>query len=708
MNKHLSPEHWFQRTYQALKQLWLNVFWTKPDNLWALKVTLSIAVLLIPCMIAGEPFVGCTLALGSVGASLAETDDHPRGRLRSIAVVLTGFVVITLGVEALTPYPWAFGAGLCIATFVLALLGGMGPRYNCITFGVLLVSIYAMLGVGIRPWYYQPVLLPLGALMYSGLSWFLLHLRPYRLLKEQLAVAYRQLAAYLDIKAHLFPCDHTNHKRIRTALAEQNIAVGKGIDGVKNVLYACLEAMAGDSLEPLSPLYAKWMLLQQLHERAASSHQRYDVLSRRSTHPDLVEGLGLLLSEVAKALRLYADTIFTEEPFVLPNSLKWMKEAVGKQLDMSRDDPEYTSMAMLYHNVSRMAELLDISSRNTVSVHIPLEHIPYKPAPVRNRLSTLLNFNHPRFRHAVRLTLCLGLSYLLVQVFSIPKGAWMLLTVLFVCQQGYVATRQRLVQRIAGTMVGVVGGTLLTYLLPTREGQMVLLLGSVFTFFYWVRKRYSYSVAFVTMFVIAAFNLQTGTGVAVMEYRLLCTCLGALLAFAAVRYVLPDWQYRHLPALMVQATDKTLRYFHTIYATDVRGETYYHNRRAAHKADNQLAQAWKCMLLEPNTSRSMLRKAYSLTYLHHALLSYISALGAHGYNNTLTETEMVQCRDVAHMIEQVKEHFSKTEQSHDRQADYLWAKAWCARAEKELKNDENPHAVIIFNIAKVATELLKT
>lgn len=693
--------------YALLRNLWMRYFWTLPDNLWALKVTLCIAIMLIPFSLVGHPFVGCTLALGSVGASLAETDDHPKGRLRSISFTVLSFALMSLGVEVLTPHPLLFAIGIATGTFALALAGGMGPRYNGVTFGALLVAIYAMLGTGFAPWYYQPVLLPLGALLYGILSWWLLHMRPYRLLKEQLAGAYKHLADYLELKATLFPCPAGAQKSIRTRLAEKNITVAQGIEGAKNVLYACLEAMQNKSLEPLNPHYRQWILLQQLHERAASSHQNYEVLTRRCQNKLLLEGFGRLLNELAKAMRTYADTIFTGNAFVVPGSLKWTVEVVEKQLAQSTNDPEYTALELLFNNVSRMVVRLEQAAHNTVGTNIPIQEIPFQSPPAMLRLKNLLHFNHPRCRHALRLSLSLTLAYVLVQLFNIPKGAWMLLTVLFVCQQGYVATRQRFVQRIMGTVAGVVLGTALTYLVPTTQGQMALLLVSVFTFFYWVRKRYSIAVAFVTIFVIAVFNLQTGTGVAVMEYRMLCTWLGAVMAFMAVRFVLPDWQYRHLPQLVAMATRKTNRYLRTIIDTDVRGQVYYHNRRAAHKADSELTHAWKCMLMEPHTTRFMLRKAYALTYLHHTLISYISALGVHGYNKPLTPHEQALCHEVSRIIEAVHNQCVAGTPEQGRKLSYADAKQWLQRTMSASITSKNQHAVIIFNIAQTAVELLR-
>ena len=52
-------------------------------------------------------------------------------------------------------------------------------------------------------------------------------------------------------------------------------------------------------------------------------------------------------------------------------------------------------------------------------------------------------------------------------------------------------------------------------------------------------------------------------------------------------------------------------------------------RREAHLADNELAQAWNSMRQEPKSKQGMMDNVLTITYLNHALLSHLSALGAH-------------------------------------------------------------------------------
>lgn len=135
-------------------------FWANPDLLMASKATLAIALLAIPFVWAGQSFMAVTLALGALAGALSETDDHPKGRIKSLALKVISFGISSLAVELLRPYPILLGVGLAISTIVFLLIGGLSERYRGVTFGALLVGIYAMLGTEISPaWYWQPILL---------------------------------------------------------------------------------------------------------------------------------------------------------------------------------------------------------------------------------------------------------------------------------------------------------------------------------------------------------------------------------------------------------------------------------------------------------------------------------------------------------------------------------------------------------------------
>lgn len=685
--------------------IWINVFWKSPNHLWALKVTVSISALLIPAeLLFHNSFIGTTLALGVVAMALGETDVHPRGRTKSAGIALILFFITSSLVELLYPSPIYFALLILIAAFSLTIMGGLNSRMQGVTFGSLLIFVYTMLGAAsTEVWYHQPVLYTIGALAYSLVSILLLRNKPYRLLKEQLARGFHYLGEYIELKSNLFPSDQQSQMPIRNQLAQKNIVLAQQIEICKNNLYSYSAESSGENRKNVDRYYQKWFLLQEMQERAISSHEQYDLLTKEVSNIELLEGFGQLMREIAKAMYLYADSLLTDQPYKHSLSLQWTLSAVQNMLDDEKESPHYFTLSLLMRNLKGLEE--NLREEETVIAQIDVSVFRSRK-PEQSSLSSLLNPEHSRFKFAVRLTLGWLLGYGIMQFFNIEKGAWILLTSLIVFQQTYSATRIRLFNRILGTLLGVILGLTLAQLLPTLAGQIMLLLVSIYLFFYWVKKNYVIAAVFITTYVLASFNLQDNQGVAVMLPRITDTLIGGILAYLVVRFVWPDWQYKQLPTLLLTAVIKNKRYFESIYEGTISEEDYTHNRRTAYNADNALTSAWKGMRLEPKKTRLFQDSAFNLTNLNHALLSYISAFGIHKHAESLSHGEQIFCRDVSRVLGYVVDLLEGN--ADDAEFDNLVAMAnnWENKSDELQNNPENKRVGLIYNIAHVSRQLL--
>ncbi|MDD2327910.1 MAG: FUSC family membrane protein [bacterium] len=690
---------------RSIVGIWSNLFWKNPSHLWALKVTLSITILLLPAeLLLQNSFIGTTLALGVVAMALGETDVHPRGRVKSAVIALLLFFLTGSITELTLPFPLLFAPLLGIMAFALVLAGGIGSRLQGVTFGTLLILVYTMLGAGNSDsWFLQPLLLTTGALCYSFVSILLLYHRPYRLLTDHLSRGFHYLAEYIELKAALFPSNPAMQRSIRNQLAQKNTQLAQQIEACKNDLYSYSEESNMESLKRLSHYYKKWFLLQEMQERAISSHEQYDLLSQQVKNNELIEGFGQLMRELAGAIAQYADSLITGEPYRHPLSLRWTVTALQRMLEDEQGETHSLTLSLLMRNLIGLEKNLRMDEVSAAEIDLSGF---YSRKPERKRLRELFTPAHPRFRFAVRLTLGWLLGYGMMQLLHFEKGAWILLTSLIVFQQTYSATRMRLFHRVLGTLWGVILGVTLAQLLPTQAGHILLLLGSIYAFFYWLRNNYTIAAIFITTFVLAVFNLLTSQGVEVMLPRITDTLIGGAIAYLVVRFVWPDWQYKQLPTLLHTAVVKNKRYFESIYDGSVSEEEYQHNRRTAYNADNALTSAWKGMRLEPKHTRLYQERAFNLTNLNHALLSYISAFGVHKHAEDLTEQEQSFCYNVSRVLHYASDLLTGNADPAELEILLRDANCWEEQIE-ELQHDKaNRRAGLIYNIAHVSRELL--
>jgi uncharacterized membrane protein (TIGR01666 family) len=689
----LSKKSW----YQSLRKSFLG----NPDQLMAVKAVSVIGLLVIPMVILGKPFYAITLGLGALAGALSETDDHPKGRLKSMLLKVISFAISSFSVELLQPYPKLLAIGLSISTVVFILIGGFGERFRGVTFGALLIGIYTMIGSQLSPsWYIQPVLLTLGALIYGIFSYVTLIFRPWSLLEIQLAKGFSALSKYLEEKAKLFPSEEKDQKEIRAKLALLNVQTVEALDRCKEVLNSYSDSQNDEN--DMKPYLQYFMVLQSLHERAASSHERYDLLSNDPLNKELLGGIRQLLHELSHATQYFSECLLTGVEYKHPVSLSWGVKTLNNVLSLE-GLKENHPLKLLIKNLSQSnSNLKNIMTVNEVGFVSKLER---DNRTLFEKLKAQLNFNHPRMRYALRLSIAFFIGYTISEFFEIAKGEWILLTILFVLQPSYSETRRRLVQRTLGTLSGVIIGVLVIRLF-TFSGQIILMLASAYLFMIWMKRRYSVAVVFITIFVLCAFNIIANKGVDVMAPRLIDTLIGAFISFFIVRFLWPEWQYKRLPGMLSEALVKNTAYFTAILKeykqpANLDDLEYRIARREAHRSDNALVMVWRNMQLDPRKHQQLKKQAFRLTYLNHALLSYISALGAH--RNQLDNSQMIDFANLIH------------EALHESCL-FLLSENKCITHElDEIRNklllmnqmeEVNQH-VLLFNIAEVTEQILE-
>ena len=316
-------------------------FLIHPNRLLAFKATIVIGFLVVLMLVVGLPFYAVTLGLGALAGALSETDDHPNGRLKSMGLKVVCFAVSSFSVELLQPYPVIMAAGLAASTIVFILIGGISERFRGVTFGGLLVGIYTMIGAQLSPiWYIQPVLLTSGAFIYGVFSYITLRIKPYSLLEEQLARGFSSLSLYFDEKSKLFSNDTNEEREIRAKLALLNVKTVEALDNCKEVLNSYSESLTDQ--RTLIPYLHYFMVLQSLHERAASSHDRYDLLSSNPLSKELIGGIRQLLHELSHASQNFAESLLTGTRYKHPIALDWLVNTIDNLLknnELKATDP---------------------------------------------------------------------------------------------------------------------------------------------------------------------------------------------------------------------------------------------------------------------------------------------------------------------------------------------------------------------------------
>ncbi|WP_205695403.1 YccS family putative transporter [Corallincola luteus] len=624
----------------SISQTW-HTWWANERFNYSLRTLISLLGVVIPCWYFQAMDAVTPMVLGVIAAALSETEDSFGGKLRQTTMMLFCFALASFSIEYLFDRPWLFAAGLCISSFGFIMLGAIGGRYASIGFASLLLAVYTMLGAHLtQDLLSQPVLLLLAAGWHRGLSLVWHALWPNQSVQQGLARVYRKLRVYLQLKARLFEpvSGFSSHQR-RLDLARFNSELVTELNQTKdNLLNRVRQGRSGQAAYRFLKLY---FVAQDIHERAASSHYRYDELGETFRHSDILFRFQLLINRQAGACRKLAKAILNRKRYEHDVEVTQALDDAKQSLNYLRSqmNPEWrvqlASLKFLLRNLSTIEHQLANSNNPDVETDNDISLKDYEAHTLGEMWRRLWGAMTPKaqvFRHAVRLSLALTLGYGIVQGLGLERGYWILLTVLFVCHPNFSATRKRVSERMAGTVAGLLIGVPLLYLFPGQEGQLVLMLIFGVAFFATRTLHYGVATTCITLLVLLCFS-QLGEGFAVILPRLGDTLVGCLIAALAVRYILPDWQSRHLLGKMAAAVDANRGYLSQVIAQYRIGKrdnlAYRSARRAAHNRDSELSAAISSMLKEPGRFRKAENESFRMLVLNHALLGYISALGAH-------------------------------------------------------------------------------
>ncbi|WP_319556488.1 YccS family putative transporter [uncultured Vibrio sp.] len=617
------------------------LYWANKTVNYSILILITLLGVVIPAWYFGQNTLITPLILGIIAAALAESDDSFTGRMKALILTFICFAVAAFSIEILFNTPWLFAIGLFVSTFGFIMLGAIGPKYASIAFGSLLIAIYTMLGAHESPnLWFQPLLLLTGAAWYYFMSMIWQIFWPLQPVQQNLANVFFQMANYLDAKAKLFhPVINLEPQPMRIEAARLNAATVTALNACKATLLN--RSKRGHIDGPSDRFLNIYFIAQDIHERVSSSHYRYQDLATEFERSDvlfrfkyLLESQARACRDIAQAIQLGNEYTHTNESILalaeVQNSLSYLEEQ-----NQSHWKRLLGQLTYLFNNLATVEkQLSNINNPDAERLEEDMldDTNPHTLKAMWQRISANLHQDSMLFRHALRMSVTLTLGYGIIQALDFDRGYWILLTTLFVCQPNYSATRQKLTARVIGTLAGLLVGVLLLTAFPSQESQLVFVVVSGVMFFAFRMNNYGYATGFITLLVLFLFN-QLGEGYAVVLPRLADTIIGCILAVGAVMFIFPDWQSRRLHKVMSDAIDANKQYLGQIIGQYRVGKkdslSYRIARRQAHNNDATLTSAISTMLAEPGKYRTAVDESFRFLTLNHAMLNYISALGAH-------------------------------------------------------------------------------
>ena len=586
------------------------------------------------------------VTLGAIATALTDFDDRLSVRLRNLALVCVLFFTVSSILDFLHPHKLLFLIYLSLSSAALMLMGALGQRYATISFGTVLLSIYTMFGLGqYEYWYQQPSYFVLGVFWYGICSILFFLFKPTQAVQDNLSNTFHQLAELLTAKAKLFDPDNTqNVERLLYELSLQNSLVVQSLNSTKASLLTRLKASRANK----NTIY--WLnlyfLAQDIHEQATSNYLHYEKIQRNFSRTDLIYRIQKNVHLQAVNCQTLANTILKRQVFQTnpDNSiiLNNLESSIHEWIQQNPNNWEVKNLLLVLNNLNNVqTQFINLSieqeqyqqsySEHTDNLNL-LDDDIHGVHDLWLKIKQHLTPQSALFRHAVRIGFVFAVGYTISLLPFAKNGYWILLTSLFVCQISYFATKSRLKLRTFGTILGVILGIPILYFVPSVEGQLLLTIIFGVYFFYLRSKKYAMATSMATLMVLLIFNLK-GAGYSVILPRVIDTILGCGIAWFAVSFIWPDWNFRNISNNIRKSSKATLDYFDAIVDQYQYGKNnsvdYRKVRRFAHNSQIELSSMISSLSTEPNPNQDLIHNAFRYLVYSHSQLSYVSALGSH-------------------------------------------------------------------------------
>lgn len=616
----------------------------KPLLLTSLPVFTAVSAAAAIVWQTGSPKLAMPFVLGIIAGGLVDLDNRLTGRLKNIIVTVALFTLSSLAAQTTLGTGWPFVLVMTLMTFCFTMLGAFGLKYRTFAFGTLAVATYTTLTYTPETyWLTNPFMILCGTVLYSTCILLFQIILPHRPIQESVAAAYDALGGYLEAKADFFDPDEAewiSNRHLDLAMINTNV-----ITAFNRCRSALFYRLRGKHRHPrTAKMLRYYFAAQDIHERISSAHVDYQEMSEKFKNTDIIFRIRRLLEMQGQACRNTAQAIRAGKDYTYSKRLGRAIEGCRQSLRLlsdGNDSPDIRHLGRLLDNLGSVDQQFRQlkHSGSTAENDRPDDTriAALETDSLKNIRKTILPHLTPEsgvFRHAVRLSLVVAAACTIVEALRLNLGYWILLTALFVCQPNYTATKSRVRQRIAGTILGVIVGSLVPYFTPSVETKLWIVVVGTTLFFITRTYKYSFSTFFITIQALTSLSLAGLDVYAAMPVRIIDTIIGASLAWAAVSYLWPDWKYLTLERTAALAVCSNGAYLEKITERLKSGETgddveYRITRRRAHEHTAALSSTLSDMSGEPEKFAGSLQPGFTLLKTGYALTGYISALGAY-------------------------------------------------------------------------------
>lgn len=620
-----------------------------------LRITLGV---LLPSLVFAQFGLlkyGMTLSLGALCVSVVDTPG-PMVHRRNAMLVTTALIFVFSIITGLTNKSHFFiGILLAVSTFGFSMLYIYGLRAASVGTAVLLIMVLSI--DDIRPW--QEVLIHAlmvlaGSVWYTGLSYFLYRIRPYRLVQQSLSESVFEVAEFLREKAKFYH-QHYNYDKTYADLLKLQISVHEKQDAVREMLFRTREIVR-DSTPEGRFLMLVFVDMVDLFEQVMSTYYNYQQLHEQFDHSGILSNYEMAIKRISYALDDIAFALKSGGVPVLSKRLLIEIERLRikiNEMETQNTNQEYSTIGIIalknievnieniLTRVKNICNYFKLRNSNDLrKADVDTEKFITRQKFEINLFRENLTYSSSTFRHALRVTVVMLLGFVVAQILNFAHSYWILLTILVISKPGFSLTKERNYQRLVGTTIGAFIGMGVLYFVNDKNLLFVILLIGMIGSYSFQRKNYVVSVLFMTPYILILFDFLGMGSIAVAKERIYDTFIGSGIALLASYSLFPTWEHEKLKEAMLNILAANKAYYAQVvrqyFEKSYNRTEYKLARKELYVSTANLSSLFQRMFSEPKSKQIYIKEVHQFTALNHLLSSYVATLSLYAKEHEFT------------------------------------------------------------------------
>lgn len=608
----------YLRSYKSLSKLWQNESF-EPLISWGVRMALSGTLPVVWGLTAGRIADSIWITLTAEAVSWVELKGSFAWRIRTL---LSGAVlaIIFAVLGTVTGFNiWLSVAGMLSVGYIATLLKNIGDRASGLAICVYLLFIIcnAYPVTEIHALQHRLVLVVIGAawpvMLGLVIALFTPVEEPFR---RQIALIWRSIASLIETvsKTAGNRSDATNDDDVYRRENEVRAAIDNSYQFYGRMVH---QADKADKKQFQLALLRKVAGLVAVNVIAMEEETRHIAVS------DIDEALRVkaatlfsAMKEAVNRISVFVITLKPEEKLLAVSHINRLKKLVEliRQYPMPADTKQSLAIKRIMQLTDRTVKLLENAIQRIEQMG-PDEPVfrsysfvktlfLLKPGYFLANLRVLFDFSSSTVRYALRSAIAAAVALFVYKWFKLDHGYWLPFSVMIVIQPYFGATLKKALDRVAGTVLGGLAGSLLLHVpagLHVKEG--ILFLTFIFMVYY-MRKKYSVAAFIITLNLVLLFNLESAYNNTIMVERALCTIGGALLAIISGFALLPSWDKKWLPNRLAEAIQLNYQYFVSTFYSAKRNINWTRDKRAVESRNSNVFDSFNRYMEEPGSEKS--------------------------------------------------------------------------------------------------------